>query len=35
VVLGPYPTREAAENAGRKLGLSFWVFSRGAPPPGQ
>jgi hypothetical protein len=28
VVLGPYPTREAAEDAGRKLGKSFWVFSR-------
>lgn len=28
VVLGPYPTREAAEDAGRKLGKSFWVFAR-------
>jgi hypothetical protein len=28
VVLGPYPTREAAEDAGRKLGRPFWVFSR-------
>jgi hypothetical protein len=32
VVLGPYPTREAAEDAGRKLGKSFWVFSRGQTP---
>ena len=35
VVLGPYPTREAAEDAGRKLGRSFWVFSRDPAPPSQ
>jgi cell division septation protein DedD len=28
VVLGPYPTREAAEAAGRKLGRPFWIFTR-------
>ena len=28
VVLGPYPTREAAETAGRKLGRPFWIFMR-------
>ncbi|HWP38406.1 MAG TPA: SPOR domain-containing protein [Gemmatimonadales bacterium] len=35
VVLGPYPTREAAEAMGRKLGLPFWIFTRTrqAPPP--
>jgi hypothetical protein len=32
VVLGPYPTREAAEDAGRKLGKPFWVFTRGQAP---
>ena len=32
VVLGPYPTREAAEGAGRRLGRPFWVFSRGQAP---
>ena len=32
VVLGPYPTREAADDAGRKLGKPFWVFSRGQAP---
>ncbi len=26
VVSGPYPTREAAEAAGRRSGVSFWVF---------
>lgn len=31
VVLGPYPTRESAEDAGRKLGRPFFVFSRGEP----
>ena len=35
VVLGPYPTREAAEDAGRKLGRSYWVFSPNQPPPAQ
>jgi hypothetical protein len=33
VVLGPYPTREAAEAAGRKFGRSYWVFSREGTPP--
>ncbi len=28
VVLGPYPTREAAEATGRKLGRPFWIFTR-------
>lgn len=28
VVLGPYPTREAAEAVGRKLGRPFWIFTR-------
>ena len=28
VVLGPYPTREAAEAIGRKLGRPFWIFPR-------
>jgi hypothetical protein len=32
VVLGPYPTREAADDAGRRLGRPFWVFSRGQAP---
>jgi hypothetical protein len=32
VVLGPYPTREAADDAGRKLGKPFWVFSRDQAP---
>lgn len=27
VVSGPYPTREAAEEAGRRSGVSFWVFA--------
>jgi len=35
VVLGPYPTREAADDAGRKLGRSFWVFSRDQAAPTQ
>jgi len=35
VVLGPYPTREAAEDAGRKLGRPFWIFSRQQTPPNQ
>jgi hypothetical protein len=36
VVLGPYPTREAADDAGRKLGgRSFWVFSRDQAAPRQ
>jgi SPOR domain len=28
VVLGPYPTREAAEAIGRKLGRPFWIYTR-------
>ncbi|MBI4420660.1 MAG: SPOR domain-containing protein [Gemmatimonadetes bacterium] len=31
VVLGPYPTREAAEDAGRRLGRPYWIFSRQPP----
>ena len=27
VVLGPFPTREAAEATGRKLGRPFWIFT--------
>jgi cell division septation protein DedD len=27
VVAGPFPTREAAEAAGRRTGVSFWVFA--------
>jgi hypothetical protein len=30
VVLGPYPTREEAEDAGRKLGMPYWIFTRDA-----
>ncbi len=30
VVLGPYPTREAAEAAGKSTGRTYWVFE-GAP----
>jgi cell division septation protein DedD len=30
VVLGPYPTREAAERAGKATGRTYWVFE-GAP----
>ncbi len=33
VVLGPYPTREAAEAIGRKLGRPFWIFSAGQDQP--
>lgn len=34
VVLGPYPSRETAEAAGRKLGRPFWIFTReGQEPP--
>lgn len=35
VVLGPYPTREAAEEIGRRLGMPYWIFQRdttGAAP---
>jgi hypothetical protein len=32
VVLGPYGSRDAADDAGRKLGKSYWVFSRGQTP---
>jgi hypothetical protein len=35
VVLGPYPTREAADDAGRKLGKPYWVFSRDQAPTNQ
>jgi cell division septation protein DedD len=27
VVIGPFPTRDAAEAAGRRSGVSFWVFA--------
>ena len=30
VVLGPYPTREQAEDIGRKLGRPYWIYK---PPP--
>lgn len=33
VVLGPFPTREAAEAIGRKLGKPFWIFTREQRPP--
>ena len=34
VVVGPYPTREQAESAGRKLGMpSFVVTAQDQPPP--
>jgi len=33
VVLGPYPTREAAEATGRKLGRPFWIFTREGQDP--
>lgn len=33
VVLGPFPTREAAEAIGRKLGRPFWIFTREQRPP--
>lgn len=29
VVLGPYPTREAADRAGRESGQSYWVYEGG------
>jgi len=28
VVLGPYPTRDAAEDIGRQLGLPYWITTR-------
>lgn len=28
VVLGPYPTRDAAEAVGRRLGMPYWIFTR-------
>ncbi len=33
VVLGPYETREEADDIGRKLGRSFWIFTREAALP--
>ncbi len=30
VVLGPYPTREAAENTAQKLNLPFWIYTADA-----
>ena len=32
VVLGPFPTREAAEAIGRKLGRPYWIFTRTREP---
>ncbi|HXV87309.1 MAG TPA: SPOR domain-containing protein [Gemmatimonadales bacterium] len=32
VVLGPFPTREAAEATGRKLGRPYWIFTRTREP---
>ena len=32
VVLGPFPTREAAETTGRKLGRPYWIFTRTREP---
>ena len=32
VVVGPYATREEAEDAGRKLGMPYWIFTRDAGP---
>lgn len=32
VVLGPYLSRDEAENIGRKLGRSYWIFSRESEP---
>ena len=32
VAVGPYATREAAEDAGRKLGMPYWIFTRDAGP---
>jgi hypothetical protein len=26
VVAGPFPTREAADDAGRRSGLPYWIF---------
>lgn len=30
VVIGPYRTRDEAEDVGRKLGKPYWIFTRGA-----
>jgi hypothetical protein len=35
VVLGPYPTREAAEAIGRKLGMPYWIFQRDTATGGE
>lgn len=35
VVLGPYRSREEAEAIGRKLGRSFWIFTRDRSNPPQ
>jgi hypothetical protein len=32
VVLGPFPTRDAAEATGRKLGRPYWIFTRTREP---
>lgn len=33
VVLGPYPTREAAESTGKKLGQPYFIYTPDAPGP--
>lgn len=33
VVVGPYATRVEAEDAGRKLGMPYWIFTRARPAP--
>ena len=33
VVIGPYASRDEAEETGRKLGMPYWIFTRDAAPP--
>lgn len=33
VVLGPYTSREEAEDNGRRLGRPFWILTRDTIPP--
>jgi hypothetical protein len=33
VVVGPYPTRAVAEEAGRRLGRPYFVVQRGSREP--
>lgn len=35
VMSGPYPTREAADSAGRSLGRPYWVVDRSREPQGK